>query len=715
MKKLITSLLVGATACAIVPACGLIKASAGEKQTVFMEEQFSQDALDQSKWSVNGESIELFADKETGYMLSKQNIEVHHTGIKNAIEGLEYMQFDIKFLEKKWMAMYFKSKEKTNLGDYHPELFLNMAGDGKYSSDNVKFAFSQYNIPATMGEWMTMKFVRTSSTTMDLYVCERGQNIEDATPTTITIKNADVSFDSFYFAIAGEGGQQFALDNIVVVSDTVNINERVYSDTVNEAIRAYGAGFEIVRPDSSLTFLNAEAGDGVEYKTPMEEETSIVEDLEVLKTKFKVNFANAAAGDAIAYAFGIVEGQSYEDYSYACVMEKDGVSLVNFEDGEQTVVIDKVSANLTNDTEVQIIANKNGTISLYLNDQYKGSCEVDVDVYYTGYFGFYAVNDNAGTVSVDTVRMTTKSYKVPTTKSVSHSFSNDFYGNEGYEDFVWNSTSGANGMYVENGKLVWKNLADDSYFGSAYEYDNFVLDFKLCSVKVGDNATGAGKWLGIDIGRNNVGKAQYGTHFLLAHQIVPTSSSVNYWTYTHETSSLNSTELNKQIVHNKYLPKAYFDAIQYDDIEKGEADILAKDALCFRYVAENGTIRMYMKRACDAEYQLYATLSGVETTGYVALRVTGWTTMTIDDFSISNISNVYVNADSFAPETVVEEKKIVVYENNLAGDPLALEEAKANLDTGSGCGSVATVTVGVLPMLALGVAMMKKNRKDEDQ
>ena len=185
--------------------------------------------------------------------------------------------------------------------------------------------------------------------------------------------------------------------------------------------------------------------------------------------------------------------------------------------------------------------------------------------------------------------------------------------------------------------------------------------------------------------------------------------------------SYTSAELNKQIVHYKYLPKEYFDAIQYDDIEKGEADILAKDALCFRYVAENGTIRMYMKRACDAEYQLYASISGVETTGYVTLNVTGWTTMTIDDFSISNISNVYVNADSFAPEKVVEEKKIVVYENNLAGDPLALEEAMANANKGNGllnmvgCASVATVSVGVLPMLALGVAMMKKNRKDEDQ
>ncbi|MBR4943252.1 MAG: hypothetical protein IKZ28_04395, partial [Clostridia bacterium] len=205
MKKIITSLLAGAAVFAAVPVSGMISADAGEKQTVFMEEQFSQDALDKAKWSMEGESIELFADKETGYLFSKQNIEVHHTGIKKEIRGLEYMQFDIKFLAKKWMAMYFKSEEKTNLGDYAPEMFLNMAGDGKFSSDNLKMKYSQHDIHAKMGEWMTMKFVRTSSTTMDIYVCERGQNIDEAVPTTMTIENAAVSFDSFYFAIAGEG------------------------------------------------------------------------------------------------------------------------------------------------------------------------------------------------------------------------------------------------------------------------------------------------------------------------------------------------------------------------------------------------------------------------------------------------------------------------------------------------------------------------------
>jgi hypothetical protein len=204
---------------------------------------------------------------------------------------------------------------------------------------------------------------------------------------------------------------------------------------------------------------------------------------------------------------------------------------------------------------------------------------------------------------------------------------------------------------------------------------------------------------------------------MLAYTIVPTASEVGLWAYAYDTSDLDANDLNKRIVHNNKIPKEYFDAIQYDDVTKMESEVLEKDALCVRYVAENGTIRMYLKRACEAEYQLYATLSGVETTGYVTLNVTGWTTLKIDDFTMTNISGVYVNADSYAPETIVKENQVVVYDNNLMGDPLAMEEARANVesDGGMSCASVVSAGWCVLPLLTAGIALVKKNRKDEDK
>lgn len=717
MKKIITSLLVGAAVCAAVPVSGMIKANAGEKQTVFMEEQFSNDALDQTKWTASGESIELYADKETGYITSGSHLEQHHISINQALENLDYIQFDLKILAKKWMALYFTPELKTTLADYDPQLFMNMAGDGKYSSGSGQMSFNNYLIPATMGEWMTMKFKRTSATTMDIYVCERGQDIDKATPTTMTVKSGKVSFDKFYFAIAGEGGQEFSMDNIIVKSGSVNFEERVYSANINENLKAYGMGYKIFNPDSSLTFKASPAGEGITYNTAMPVEESIIESLEVMKIGFKANFTNAQAGDAVAYAFGIGEGQTYTTDSYACVLEKDGVSIVRYENGTASVLLEKVAASLINDTMVEVVANKNGEISVYLNDEWKGSYTVEEADYYAGSFGFYAAAANTGDVAVDNVRMTSKLYKVPVTKSVSHNFSNNYFGNEGFEDFVVNAHNGDKGIYVKDGKLVFDNVADDAYFGSAHEYDNFILDYKLCSVKVGENATAKEKWLGLDIGRNVPGKAQYGTHFMLAYTIVPTASEVGLWAYAYDTSDLDANDLNKRIVHNKRIPKEYFDAIQYDDVTKMESEVLEKDAICVRYVAENGTIRMYLKRACEAEYQLYATLSGVETTGYVTLNVTGWTTLKIDDFTMTNISGVYVNADSYAPETIVKENQVVVYDNNLMGDPLAMEEARANVesDGGMSCASVVSAGWCVLPLLTAGIALVKKNRKDEDK
>lgn len=709
MKKFLLSLLAGTLAFAAFPLSNLLQADAAAKQTVFVEEAFGQDALDENKWTVSGESVSLYADKESGYLSIPNHLEDHHTNIKSEIKNLDYMQFDIQFLSKKWMAIYFTDAKNTQFGDYAPEIFMNMSGQGGFASGSGEMSFTANTIPATMGEWFTMKFKKTSATTMDIYVCEKGGDINQASvATTMTCNASNYNFDHFYFSIAGEGGQQFALDNFIVRSETVDFEERFYSENIDSEIEAFGAGFEVVKPDSSLTFMAAKQGDGVQYNTPLNIETSVIEDLEVLKTKFNVSLANAE--DSIAYAFGIAEGKGYADGSYACVIEKDGFKVVRYENGAATVLLEKVAANIGNKAEMQIVANKNGEISVSVNGEEKGVCKVEVGDYYAGFLGIYALQENSGIVSVDNVRSVMQTYKIPVTKSVSHNFSNDFFGNEGFEDFVINVDAGK--IQVVNGKLSLEGISDSSYFGSAYEYDNFIVDYKLCSVKTGDGATAENKWLGLDIGRSHSGKTQYGTHFMLAYEVTPTASEVSLWSYVHETSDVNREELSQNIVQHKRIPASYFEAIQYDDVSKTEGDVLERDALCIRYVAENGTIRMYLKRAFEANYELYATVSNVDTMGYVSINCTGYTTLKIDDFSVSNISNVYINADTYAPETIIKENTVTIYDKNNV-DTLAFEEVQANSQ--GGCGSVITATWGIAPVLMVTVALLKKKRKDEEQ
>lgn len=709
MKKFLLALLVGTLAFASIPFRNVFQATAAEKQTVLLEEAFGQDALDESKWTVNGDSVSLFADKESGYLYIPSNLEEHHTNIKNEIKKLDYMQFDIKFLPKKWVAIYFTDVVNTQLGDYEPEIFMNMGGNGRFVSAKGEMGFSKNEIPATMGEWFTIRFKRTSATTMDVYVCEKGGNIDQATvATTITCNANNYNFDRFFFSIACEGGQQISLDNFIVRSATVDFEERFYNDNIDSEIEAFGAGFEVVKPDSSLTFTSSKLGDGVKYNMPINVETSIIEDLEVLKTKFNVSFTKA--GDSVSYAFGIAEGKEYKDGSYACVVEKDGFRIVRFENGEETALLEKVSANIGDKAEIQIVANKNGEIYVSVDGIEMGACKVDAKDYYAGFLGFYVVQANSGNVYVDNVRTIMQTYKVPVTKSVSHNFSNDFFGNEGFEDFVVNVDAGK--IQVVNGKLSLEGISDSSYFGPAYEYDNFIVDYKLCSIKTGENATAVNKWLGLDVGRSNSEKTQYGTHFMLAYEITPTAPEVGLWSYVHETSDVNPEDLSKNIVQHKRIPASYFEAIQYDDVNKTEGEVLERNALCVRYVAENGTIRMYLKRAFEANYELYATVSGVETMGYVSINCTGFTTLKIDDFSVSNISSVYINADTYAPETIIKENTVKIYDKNNV-DTLAFEEVKANKK--GGCKSVITATWGIAPVLTVAVARLMKKRKDEEQ
>ena len=710
MKKLILSILAGATALAAVPFSAVTTASAGEKQTVFLEEQFAGDALDVNKWTTNGESANLIADRESGRLSVTEHLESYHFGVKNAIQNLDYMQFDIKFTEPKWMAMYFKSKEKVEMADYHPEMFMNMGGKGEFSTDGSKFKYSTSKMPVTPGDWMTMKFKRINSTTMHLFMCPLGENVDNATPVTITIGSAAVSFDNFYFAIACEGGQKYELDNFKVVSENLNFEERFYDEELDSNLKGYGKITNIILPDSGLTMVAAKEGDGIIYNAAVGKETSVISTLEVLKAQYSVSFKDAAEGDAFAFAFGMTTGD-YKTKSYALIMEKDGAKIVAYENGAESVVMEKVALNLagTEDTVLKLIVNKQGTVSLYVKENEVASCEIAEEDFYVGTVGFVAVKDNAGSVLIDNVRLLTKTYKVPVTKSVSHNFSNDFFGNKGYEDFVLSYSEGGSNMYVSGGKLVWENCEDTAYFGSAHEYDNFVLDYKLCSIKTGPNGTANNKWIGLDVGRNIPGKSQYGTHFMLLYEITPTGSGVNLNAYTHETSTLNQGDLNKQITQHKPIPASYFTAIQYDGTSKMESDIKDGDALCVRYVAENGTIRMYLKKASESEYTLYATVEGVDTMGYVTLNCTGWTTMKLDDFSCSNISSVYINADTFAPEKIVETNTVVVYDKNNV-DVLGLEEARKN----SGCGSTVAATWCVVPMLAAGAALLKKRKNGGD-
>ena len=212
------------------------------------------------------------------------------------------------------------------------------------------------------------------------------------------------------------------------------------------------------------------------------------------------------------------------------------------------------------------------------------------------------------------------------------------------------------------------------------------------------------------MGKKEKREADYGTNIMFFFEITPTEEygTLNVW--KREDSSVDTEEIKSNMTEHEKIPSSLFKDISYDGNLKNESTIKEKDAVCVRWVAENGILRLYLKKASDIDFTLYYTIKGVETTGYTALTCTGYTFLKIDDFSMANTSEVYVCADNYVPETITKTETNTIYDRSNT-DENWREEVKAN--SASGCN--ATINSGVVvpffAVLAAGVVIIIANKR----
>ncbi len=732
-----------AVSCFGLASVGAVNAFAGAQHEVFVDEKFEENAFKSGNWKtdVAPESVELSCDEETGHISSKYNLENYYLGTTK-IEGLEVFQFDIMYTAQKWVAIYLQGDVDTNVNGngtwsrtdmYNPEMFLWHNKDAGFTGSvnaggGEASVSSNAAIETKLNWWYSFKMEVTSATTAALYYTNQGEEFPTEPQATVTVKNgADYSFDSLYVLLACEGNGTLNIDNLYVKSDNVNIDENFNDSEISADVVEYATSsalkYEIVKADSFLAFNNAKAGDGLLYAKPMLKEESVVSSLDCLDVTFDLSF-NGSATNSVAFMFGLGNTMNVEDGAYRCIFDYDSVVVDYYKNGESTEIVTSTPIDLSNKIgeTVRIIVNKNGTVTVQKQENEKFlevlSGKIEAADAYVGYFGFMTPQENSGTVMIDDLFVNAVTYVIPVTKSVSHNFSNDFFGNEGFEDFLVVQEP-ANSVYVKDGKLVFDGASDTSRFGSAHQYDDFILDYKICNIytknEAGDvNSTGTDKWIGLDIGKERKGETEYGSNVMLAFQITPTAEEVTLWTYRNSMSDVDTEELAKNVTEYQRIPASLFRDIQYDGESVRESDIKDENAVCVRFVSENGNVKLYMKKAHELEYTLYYKYAGVRTTGYAAICCTGYTYAKFDDFSMTNISSVYVNADSFAPEVIEKETTKVVYDKNNT-DTNGLTEAALNAGK-SGCGSFISVEFTILPLLfAVGVVLMKKQRKSGDE
>ncbi len=690
---------------------------AAERTTVLINENFEGSSLDSKKWlfDFTGEpTISMpSAEEIDSYLTFNANLEGYLLGTKDKLTDIEYVQFDFLQPAGKWEGVYFAPNNTDIFGKYEIPLVLTEGYLGSYGLCDLT-PISGENLLWNASEgWHTVRIVPLSDSEAEIYFFERGKNTENEQAfAKATFKSSAYSFKSAYVLFACEGGGRFDIDNLKIKASGTEISESFSSREINAGLAEYrknnAATYSIIS-NEYLAVKAPAAGDGIVYKTPVAREESVIASLDCLDVGFSIDFS-AAGSDEIAFAFGMGENHDYKKGSYACIADEQGVSVVKITENGSESFIPKThyAADLqTGKLTLRFVANKDGEFSVYANDALLAAGVSQDEYFYAGYFGFVATKKNEGLIKIDDLSVKTISYRVPVTKSVTHNFSNDYFGNEGYEDFIMNNGDGK--ISVSDGKLAFEGCSDSSYFGSAHEYDDFVLDYKICNIYASDKdndktATARNKWIGLDLGKKEKRETDYGTNVMFFFEITPTEEYGTLKVWTREGSSADKEEIASNMIEHAKIPSSLFKDVSYDGKLKTESAVREKDAVCVRWVAENGTLRLYLKKASDIGFTLYYTINGVETTGYAALTCTGYTYMKLDDFSMANTSGLYVCADNYVPETITKTETNTIYDRSNT-DENWREEVKAN--SASGCGAAIGSEI-VVPLLAALFACIVK-------
>lgn len=760
MKKKILSFMafvLGAVIC-LPMTIKTIGADASTKTTKVLQDTFNDlnysGRYDNAKWKtyIADETTTNIAQTQASnavlhFVNGQSSGEMLQLATVNRYENIQSIQFDFKLTSPDnttWLGINIINDEildeglrgATSIYEVPMLIRSTQLSANKVTFDKKNSWSDLIGVDNIAGEWVTIKLVPDATgRSASVYAAMQGEELPETAILTMTWNSANStrSFLEGYVAFGTThiGLDQY-LDNIEIKADGMTHSEDftpgALSWTEKGIFQKIGPGSAAglaVYDNSALKFENAKANDRIMSVQSIAADTSVVMDMIVLDATFNVQMdAEAASTDELAFVFGLSEQRTDPlKGSYAYVINKNGGRLERYTangkaEGSTQNANRNSFGNVTSakGATIRITVKKNGEFSVYENDNKIVASFDKVDAY-AGYFGFVAFSDLSTDVTLDGVDVQSTSYYVPKTKSVTHNFSNDFFGNEEYEDFVTKALPD-NSLYVNNGKLVMQGASDGTFFGSAHQYDSFIMDYKLCNIYVGTpdmevtQATKEGRWLGFDLSRQTKKISDYGSYLMLYFTIVPSknASSVSLSAYTKSSSATAAAPDSYVISKVRDIPVNYFNDIQYDGVDTQKANIKDSDALCVRWVSENGVLKLYMKKASEADFTLYYTIMGLELNGYFALCNTGFLHAELDDFSMANTSPMYECADSEAPETIVKEKEIYIYDKGNV-DVNWEEEISLNNAGDSGCGSSIVATGGVGLTLAAAALLLKKRRK----
>lgn len=669
---------------------------------------------------------------------------------KNKISDIHYYQFDFKYDgdSGRWLAPVFMNRNINGSGSFASNYaYEGISNIGENMAANFGGTLSsRIDFKTLLGvnakeSWFTCRITVTDSTNGTISFKKQEDDAFGAAETTFVYEKLSTDLKNSYVGVVvshDDGSINF--DNFVVnYGDNLEITEGFdYFDleepgdfTFFKDKESRVVEYSIV-DSSTLELGDAEGGDFILSKKAIEGDTSIVEEVEIASLSLSVSFPSSASSEErIGLVFGLQDGvNGLKDNSVIYEIGKDFGLLTEYRDGIQTLE-ESENKNLfenvaSGGSTIDVKIYKSGKFQVFENGSKVKAFETGAAFEFskikdaTGHFAIAALSTLSEGVSIDNVKLINSLYYVPVTKSVTHNFSNSFFGNKGNEDFVLMNGDGGGELAVDGGKLAFNCGTDGTFFGSAHQYDDFILDFKLCSIMADDStedpsktATTLGRWIGLDLSREKKNYGAYGKYATLITQIVPNPAYGSTFTpalWSDPDISPFSKDDVRITIH-KEIDVSLMQKIQYRDA-MSEGNVQDGDALCFRFVSEGGNLKMFLKTAKETQYELYYEVDGLSLNGYFALCCTGFTFIKIDDFSMTNTSSVYVCADNEEPKTITETETKVIYDNN-NGDVNLSEEILLN--THANVLGIVFIVLSSLEAVAIGVLLFAFLRRRKKQ
>lgn len=600
---------------------------------------------------------------------------------------LHSLSFDVKFPQKgEWIGVDFPDilDPKEYLGDFgeNGDPMCYGACRAKYDDDfgfaKTDWTYWGFDSKSVADQWVSVKIVPKTEKTATIYMAPQGQSFRTARGQDIVLSD-DRSFHNCNIVFTDYAFSGYMLDNIVIETDTGTYTED-FSDDENDLFElitlttgAATCSTPVVEEGvvRSMRISNAIQGDRLVANEKIAQQDEYMDtDAQVLDVSFRLDMSNAQPDQEVACVFGIEE--QWDDPfagTWGCVMNQEGCRLVSFEEDGSEKVLAAGDFRLGKDNRtISLSLKKNGALTVLENGKkilsYNGVTN------YGGYMCFAAKTEITEPVYLDDVTVSNGIYNVITTKSYTDDFSTNRLGNGGPSDYACHAEGGT--ISVSNDELVFSSCLDGTYFGSAYEYETFELSFELTSILATDdpnNAAGGtylNNWIGIDFGKKNPNIKDYGSYGMYFMRIRPETADAQWDTV--DCSIHRNTKVSpltgEKMVHANEIPASYFKDITYDGVTKMREEISPDAAVCFKLVATEDRMELYMKRADQEEYTLYNVLTGVDPAGYIAIACTGYTYWSIDNFEIKNTAKVF----NEAPEVVIELPELVSdEERGLAG------------------------------------------------